>query len=400
MDHVDEILTGIALVAVLVPALPILILFVECGAACLHGRPRGAAPARISRPSAVLLVPAHDEEELIGRAIANLKPELAPGDRLVVVAHNCGDRTAEIARAAGAVVVEARDAGGGGKPDALKAGLRALDHDPPEVVVIVDADCTVSPGSIDTLARAACEHGGPVQGIYLFAAPEGAYAEASISSLALLVKNLVRPLGLARLGLPCLLHGSGSAYPFEQIRQAPHGEGSIAEDYQLAIDLAREGHPTRFELAADVRSALPERRATALRQRTRWEHGHLVLCLRVAPGLILEGLREGTSALVVLGIDLLVPPLAFLALGWAVSLLVALLSLWKVGTSIPLAIAGGSGALFTLTIFASALVFAGSAVTGRTLLGVPRYVVWKLPMYLRYLRKREQRWTKTERGRG
>lgn len=396
----NGILFGIAVLATLGVAVPILILFVECSAACLHGRPRDAKAARISRPSAVLLVPAHDEEELIGRTLENLRPELAPGDRIVVVAHNCLDRTAEIARAGGAVVVEARDAGTGGKPDALKAGLRALDSDPPEIVVIVDADCTVSPGSIDALARGACEHGGPVQGIYLFAAPEGAYAEASISSLALLVKNLVRPLGLARLGLPCLLNGAGSAYPFEQLRHAPHGEGSIAEDYQLAIDLAREGHPTRFELAADVRSTLPERKAVALRQRTRWEHGHLALCVRVAPGLIVEGLREGRSALVVLGLDLLVPPLAFLVLGWTASLLVALLALWQTGTRVPIAIAGAAGALLALAIVSSSLVFAGAAVTGRMLLGVPRYVLWKLPLYVRYAFKREQRWTKTERSRG
>jgi len=115
-------------------------------------------------PRTVVLVPAHDEEDCLPAALRTLEPELGEGDRIVVVAHNCSDRTAMVARARGAEVVEARDAGTGGKPDALKAGLRALDVDPPEVVVIIDADCRVMPGSIRTLAMAAAASGGPVQG--------------------------------------------------------------------------------------------------------------------------------------------------------------------------------------------------------------------------------------------
>lgn len=386
------ILAGLArLVAVLV-AVPCAVLLVECLAALL---PRRRTPSAGRAPRTVVLVPAHDEEACLPDALRSFEAEIGPGDRVVVVAHNCTDATAEVARAAGAEVVEASDDGSGGKPDALKAGLRALDADPPEVVVIVDADCRVAPGAIRTLAAAALAHQGPVQGDYRF----GGHADAtsSISSLALLVKNVVRPSGLTRLGLPCLLNGAGSAYPFEQLRHAPHGEGSIAEDYQLAIDLALSGHFTHFVPEARVESVLPERRDSALRQRRRWEHGHLALVLRTAPALALRGLVTARPRILALGLDLLVPPLAFLALAWALSAGLALTAALLAGETVAAWIAISSGAGLGTAVLAGIARFAGLRTACETLLRVPRYVLWKIPLYLGFARKRETRWRKTER---
>lgn len=373
--------------AVLVPCA---ILAIECLAACLPRRRQRFGLVRV--PRTVVLVPAHDEEECLPEALRTIEPELADDDRLVVVAHNCKDRTAMVARALGAEVVEARDEGKGGKPDALKAGLRYLDQDPPEVVVIVDADCRVERGAVRALAMAAASHGGPVQGDYRFAGDGGFN---SISSLALLVKNVIRPLGLTRLGLPCLLNGAGSAYPFEQLRAAPQGEGSIAEDYQLAIDLARAGHPTAFVPEARVRSVLPEREDIALRQRRRWEHGHLALVLRTAPRLLVEGLLNRN--LFFLGIDLLVPPLAFLVLALAGALALGVTAELVQGEPLALWLACAAAGALALGLGTALARFLGVGATLRTLVAVPAYVLRKVPLYLGFFRKRETRWMKTER---
>lgn len=369
---------------------PSAILAIECLAACLPRRRQRFGLVRV--PRTVVLVPAHDEEECLPEALRTIEPELADDDRLVVVAHNCKDRTAMVARALGAEVVEARDEGKGGKPDALKAGLRYLDQDPPEVVVIVDADCRVERGAVRALAMAAASHGGPVQGDYRFAGDGGFN---SISSLALLVKNVIRPLGLTRLGLPCLLNGAGSAYPFEQLRAAPQGEGSIAEDYQLAIDLARAGHPTAFVPEARVRSVLPEREDIALRQRRRWEHGHLALVLRTAPRLLVEGLLNRN--LFFLGIDLLVPPLAFLVLALAGALALGVAAELVHGEPLALWLACAAAGALALGLGTALARFQGVGATLRTLVAVPAYVLKKVPLYLGFFRKRETRWMKTER---
>ena len=373
---------------------PCAVLAFECLAACLPARRGRFTLVRV--PRLVVLVPAHDEEDCLPHALRSIEPELGEGDRVLVVAHNCHDRTVMLARALGAEVLEVRDAGTGGKPDALKAGLRHLDADPPEVVVVIDADCRSEPGAIRTLAMAAAESGGPVQGDYRF----GAGAEddfGSLSSLALLVKNVVRPLGLTRLGLPCLLNGAGSAYPFEQLRNAPHGEGSIAEDYQLAIDLARRGHPTRFVPEARVRSVLPDRRDAALRQRRRWEHGHLMLVTRTAPALLLRGLFTLDRSVFFLGVDLLVPPLAFLVLAWLASAMLTAAALFSGAGTGPAWTALAAGLLLLGGVAAGLGRFAGSAALQRALRTAPGYVLRKLPLYLAFFGRRETRWRKTER---
>jgi cellulose synthase/poly-beta-1,6-N-acetylglucosamine synthase-like glycosyltransferase len=390
------VLAAIALSVAILVAVPIVVLATECLVAALLGRPR-ATPGAGRRGRCVVLIPAHDEERTLPIALDSVGPQLRAGDRIVVVAHNCSDDTAGVARAAGAEAVEVSDDGTGGKPDALKAGLAALDADAPATVVIVDADCEAHPGAIDVLARAAEETGGPVQGTYLFAPAGEDDGRASISSLALLVKNLVRPVGLRRLGLPCLLNGAGSAYPFDVLRHAPHGEGSIAEDYQLSVDLALRGHPTRFVAAADVRSTLPADSKTAYGQRKRWEHGHLHLVLATAPRLMLGALRRLDPRLFALALDLAVPPLALLALLWTAAAALTGAAWWLVGAAAPATVVLASGALLFVAILAGWLRFAGPGTTLRALARVPAYVLWKVPLYLAYLGKRQTRWQKTRR---
>lgn len=387
-----------ALAAALVVAVPIGVLTVECVAALLapRDRPLGDGPRIHGRPRVCVLTPAHNEERWIHTALDSVLPQLGPRDRMLVVAHNCHDRTAEHARAAGADVLEWRDHGTGGKPDALKAGLKALEEDPPEVVVIVDADCVAAPGAVEALAYAACAHDAPVQGVYLFA-PAGGERLSSVSSLALLLKNVVRPLGLARLGLPCLLNGAGSAYPYRLLRDAPHGEGSIAEDYQLSIDLALAGRATRFCPTAEVTSVLPTAQSTAYKQRKRWEHGHLRLFLGTAPRLFFKGIAREDIDLVALAVDLCVPPLSFLALWWLATAALGGASLALGGSATPLIVSAITGGLMLVGVVGSLARFAGPRAALGLVLAVPRYVLWKLPLYVAYLFRRETRWRKTER---
>jgi glycosyltransferase involved in cell wall biosynthesis len=116
-----------------------------------------------------VLVPAHDEEGGIAAALATVVPQLAPGDRLLVVADNCSDGTAAAARAAGAEVVERRS-DLRGKGYALAFGVDHLRAAPPSAVVIVDADCELAPGTLDALAAELARSGRPVQALYLMLA--------------------------------------------------------------------------------------------------------------------------------------------------------------------------------------------------------------------------------------
>src|SRR5262245_56284402 len=130
-------------------SIPLAVLTIELLAAWLPRRWTKLAAS--TRPSAVVLIPAHNEESGIAATLANIKPHLLTGDRLVVVADNCTDRTAEIATASGAEVFQRQDLTRSGKGYALDFGIRAIADSPPAVVVVIDADCLVQEGSMDRL---------------------------------------------------------------------------------------------------------------------------------------------------------------------------------------------------------------------------------------------------------
>ena len=124
-----------------------------CGARVARRPPSIAAQAGPAIRVAVL-VPAHNESAGLQGTLADIKGQLRSGDRLLVVADNCTDDTAVVARASGAEVTERQEPEKIGKGYALAWGLRQLDVDPPEAVIMVDADCRLAVGTIDQLAMA------------------------------------------------------------------------------------------------------------------------------------------------------------------------------------------------------------------------------------------------------
>jgi cellulose synthase/poly-beta-1,6-N-acetylglucosamine synthase-like glycosyltransferase len=379
-------------------AIPCLVLFVECMAALVPGRDLEAPEG--PRPTTAVIIPAHDEELGIGATVAALLPDLGPGDRLIVVADNCRDGTAAAARAAGATVIERSDPERRGKGFAL---VFALDHlaanNPPEVVVIVDADCRLSPGGLAVLARRAAETDRPVQGDYVLAAPPDTSARGALSALAVLVRNRVRPLGMRRLGLPCQLTGSGMAFPFEVMRAAPHLGANLVEDLVMGLELALAGHPPLGCPEVSVTSELPEGDDAAIKQRRRWEHGQLATLRQYGPRLVMAGLARADRDLLGLGLDLCVPPLALLAL--------MLLASWAVCAAAAVLLGAPLAALWVLTAALVAVIlsvvaswwrFGRATLPLRALLAIPVYVLWKIPLYLGLLvRGRHKSWDRTQR---
>jgi hypothetical protein len=398
-----EVLVWLAYAAACLVAVPIAVFAVQGIAAVLPGSPKDESHlgSPQSAASAKVLIPAHDEERVLERTLVSLfSGSDLERDDVLVVAHNCSDRTSQIARAHQVGVLEVEDGGEGGKPRALAAGLASFADDPPDVVVTLDADCTIEGGAIELLASAAHHHQRPVQGAYLFAGSVEGVSLGAVSELALLFKNYVRPLGLHRLGLPCLLNGSGSAFPYSLLREALRTEGGIVEDRVYSIDLALAGYPTRFCPSAFVFSSLPEGRDSALTQRRRWEHGNLSVLLAKGPRLLAKGLFGARPALVSLGLDLFVPPLALLALAWFGGAVLTGAAAGLGGAGGPLGITVVSGALLVGTVVAGSVRFQGAAKTASLLVAIPAYVLWKVPLYAAYILRREQRWIRTSREPG
>ena len=130
-----------------------------------------------------------------------------------------------------------------GKGYAIEYGLRSLASNPPNVVIMLDADCVIDRGDLEQLAQTAADTGRPVQSVYLMNPPVDATPRDILSAFAFCIKNLVRPLGMHAFGMPCLLTGSGMAFPWRVLRTVGMRGESIVEDMQLAVDMIRAGHP-------------------------------------------------------------------------------------------------------------------------------------------------------------
>jgi cellulose synthase/poly-beta-1,6-N-acetylglucosamine synthase-like glycosyltransferase len=389
---IDVILLVIALLLLV----PIAVLFLECSAALLSRRSE-TAETNLPRPKVAVLIPAHNEAAGIAATISTILPQLTTEDRLLVIADNCTDATAAIARDIGAIAIERQDAERKGKGYALDFGLQSIAAQPPEVVIMVDADCICQPNAIEKLARVAVASKRPVQATYLMEQPPNPTPKDSISALAFLVKNLVRPSGLKQLGLPSLLTGTGMAFPWSVIRSVSLASGNIVEDMQMSMDLAVAGYPTIFCPDAKVTGCLPQQQEVAKTQRTRWEHGHLQTLLTQTPRLATASLQQKRFDLLAIALDLSVPPLSLLVAIWVAAFAASLLAA-TLGTSpIPAMFLAVEGLLILVSIIGAWAKFGRNDISGLTLLAVPFYILWKIPLYLGFIVKRQTKWVRTER---
>jgi cellulose synthase/poly-beta-1,6-N-acetylglucosamine synthase-like glycosyltransferase len=384
---------GYALVALLL-ALPVLVFAVQVVCAFV---PRRQVVRFADRPALAVLMPAHNESDGIARPLNALMAQMQPGDRVLVVADNCSDDTADIARANGAEVIVRHEPERRGKGYALDFGMRHLAAHPPEVVIVIDADCIVRDQAIDKLARYAHSLQRPVQALYLMRSPRGASLKTLIAEFAWAVKNHARPLGYHHLGLPCQLMGTGMAFPWRLMRKAELASGHIVEDLKLGLDLAQHGHAPYFCHGALVTSIFPANSEGAQSQRTRWEHGSLGMLLKEGWPRLKIALKNRNRPLLALALDLCVPPLALLALLTASLGLSGVGLWWATGSLWPWAIG-----LFDMTLFGGAVLlawlgFGRSIISLPSLAYAPLYACSKIPLYLRFMLRRQVEWVRSRR---
>ncbi len=396
----EAMLSGIIIVIVCVPASLTLIWFVEIVAGCLALRKRdGVSVARNARSHRMtVLIPAHNEGGGILPTLRDVQSQLGAGGRMLVVADNCTDDTAEVARAAGADVIVRHDPERRGKGYALEFGVQQMSGDPPEVVVILDADCRLEDAALDHLSEQAVATGRPIQSLYLMLKPDGVPQGTGINLLAWRIKNWLRPLGQKSLGMPTQLFGTGMAFPFALLSGRDLGNSRLAEDTALGLALAAAGHPPLFVSEARIHSYFPTSDAGAGSQRHRWEKGHLNNIVDLVPGALATALRNRNLSLAALAIDLTVPPLSLLALTTAACVLIG-------GIAYML---GASGAALVIPVVSALLVGVGivlawiavgrDVLSGRSLLLLPFHPIEKVLFYFKIVSgKSSSNWIRTDR---
>lgn len=346
-----------------------------------------------SRPTIALLMPAHNESLVLAQTIQSILPQLKNHDEFLVVADNCTDDTAAIARSLGAKVVERINLNERGKGFALDFGIQHLTNMPPEVVLIIDADCIVTNGSIDKLVQACVLYQRPIQALYLMQSQPNPSLKARIAEFAWIVKNKVRPLGSKSLGMPCQLMGTGMAFLWEDIVNVDIASGHIVEDMKLGIDLARANKAPLFLAEALVTSVFPPTEDAADTQRARWEHGHLSVIMSEAPSLFCEAIKTKSLQMLGLTCDLIVPPLAVLTL-LCLTLFVASFAL---STQVALMLSTVLLGTLTTAVLLAWVFFGREIISFRQLCYAPIYALIKIPLYIKFFFNRQVEWVRSKR---
>ena len=358
---------------------------------------QGKVDIEIGQPKTIILMPAHNEETNIATTLKNLQPILSDMVRVLVVADNCDDNTAARVREMGLDVIERQAPTQRGKGFALAYGQDHLRSNPPECVIILDADCTTDCKSISDLAKFSLQSGSPVQAQYLFYSDSPQGPMVQISNFAFWIKNAVRQRGVSRMGGPAILGGTGMAFPWSLFETLPLATSSIVEDLTLGIYLTKKGRPPVYLDQALVLSKAADEKET-INQRSRWEIGYLSMAREFGLTSLGTGIYSLDRNLLQLGLHLIVPPLALLL---GITLLI-------IPLTIPLAIMAnnvGPLALLVVALMTAvvcifiAWIFGGHHyLNGRTFVRLPLYLIWKIPIYLKFVKGEVPEWERTKRA--
>jgi len=365
----------------------------------LGRKPRSAEPGVGGAvPSLLLLVPAHNEEQMIEGTITDLLAMRYPSDRrrIVVVADNCTDRTAEIARDAGVECLERTDTVNRGKPHAMAWALEQIGLDGFNAVVIVDADTRVDVGFAETMAARAPLDGITVQG-------DISVRNAEDNSLTRMQAVLTRsrhqfsfPLK-QRAGLNVPLQGPGATIGADILRANGWQAFSICEDWEMYAIYTQMG--IEMQIDPQARMFIEEVRGLkqAQSQKERWAAGKIAVFYRSFFPILLSRNISLHQKLDVLGELFAVGPAVHLG---AAGLLAA--------AAFFLPVPGSNWILLLLLLgILRVALYAGLAVltdpqpvrTALSFLYLPFYTVWRVGVQVVSLRMLgDKPWVRTARN--
>jgi hypothetical protein len=359
-------------------------------------RPETPAPAELEL---VVLVPAHDEESSLPETLASLTAAAAAHPaRILVIADNCSDATASVARAAGAEVWERDEPALRGKGHALRWALDRLmageDWQAVDAVAMIDADCAIDRHGLGSMAAHLAGGSAAIQSDYVVANPESSSATALRAS-AFRLTNTVRPRGKEQLGLSVGLGGTGMAFRREVLERVPWAASSVTEDAEYHVRLVEAGIRVAFAGDVEVSSRMPTRAAAIRQQEMRWEAGFVGLARRFTGRLVLRGLRRRDPVAVVAGLDLAAPPQSLLA----VQQLVALAMAAAVGSRRLAALAVASLLGQAAFVIGGLALVRAPAAAWRGLARAPLVMAGKVGMYARLVTGRgPKEFVRTERS--
>jgi cellulose synthase/poly-beta-1,6-N-acetylglucosamine synthase-like glycosyltransferase len=321
-----------------------------------------------------IVVPAHNEEAAIASTVQDLMAKAADRAAIYVVADNCQDATAGLAKAAGANILIRDCPQDRGKAAALRFAFDKLTVQGFDGFLVLDADSVISSHAVAEVRDALASGADAVQ-CRNVVANSAASQRTALLALALAGFNGIRPKGRHQLGLSAGPLANGFAVPVRTLRRVPFTTSSIVEDLEYHLLLVQAGLRVRFLNSAVIRSDMPAQGPDTASQRARWEGGRLGIVRTWLPRLLSRPhLRTVEPVL-----ELLTLPLAYQAV---------LIALWMlIAPSGWLRLAAYVSALILASHIAVATLYLERPLDGlRALLFAPFYALWKISLLPRTLR--------------
>jgi cellulose synthase/poly-beta-1,6-N-acetylglucosamine synthase-like glycosyltransferase len=346
-----------------------------------------------------IIVPAHNEAAVIARTIANLRRLDWPPDRyrIVVVADNCSDDTAAIARAAGVSVLERRDLALRGKGYALLFAFeRSLAEAWSDAAAVVDADAEVSANLLEAFASRIEQGASAVQVHYGVMNPWGSW-RTRLLTIAMAAYHVVRSRARERQHVSCGIRGNGWCVTQQLLKETRYGAFSLAEDIEYGIALGLAGYRVHYAGEADASQEMTADPQIARKQRQRWEHGRFQLIRSRTLPLLSAAIRRRSAVCLDLALDLVVLPFTYVALNVCGLLVAALLATWWNAQFMPwLWLSLGCSAVLVIYVLRG-WSLSGTGLRGLLdLIAAPVFVVWKVILMLN--RRQAGEWVRTERN--
>jgi len=367
---------------------------------CVRNR-RLTSPGTSPQSRFVVLVPAHNEAKLIGQSVASIVACDYPRDlfELIVIADNCGDDTAALARQAGANVFERHDLTQRGKPFALNWAISRLDLNRYDAVVIVDADTGIHRQFLRAMDARLANGEQAIQGYFGVANHDENWL-TRLSVVPASVKFRLHFPGKRVLGLSCPLAGNGMCFSVDVIRRFGWRAFSITENWEYYVMLTLQGIVTTSAAEAIIYSQVARSLKLGETQRLRWMKGQIETLAQYWRPLLKQGLFE-PSALKLDALTELARPSHVNLLFMTLAYLALCVVLWSFGLDVQtwLVLASVLLALQALYFLVGLALERPPLRTWLALANVPLYIAWKLGVSLRGLLTLSDRtWIKTDRN--
>lgn len=382
-------------IVTLIILLPFLAWIVGLWALALRSlRPKPPPPATAETPFIAIVVPAHNEAEIIADTVGKILACDYPRDKfsLTVVADNCQDDTAGLAKKAGAIVLERIDSVKRGKGHALAYALEALRGERVDAVLFMDADSSPEGDYLRVMASYLERGDQMIQGRYEVNEPNRNWF-TRLTSASFVLRNRWQFPACEVWGLTLPLRGSGMCFARALIYRLGWESHGLNEDLEMSLRLVRDKTPVAFAFRAVSRQFMPATPAMAKTQRQRWSAGEhnvrKILLRREIPDAVRRRDWRGAVSLALMA----APPFS-LQLCLAVFLL------------LPGYFAGSLAWVFSLTVVALYAVYFFLGIERLDKLGLtavamlPVFALWRVGIYLAAAVKKPGEWIRTSRTDG